>query len=473
MTAMVLDRPATIGLDEAAAEAVRRAIDANTAGLLLWTIPLDAPPDPVAFFASAGKGESRTFWQQPERGIALVGIGEAAVLAGAGDRRFRQVGASFSTNVNGSVAAAAPGASAHGPLALGGFAFDPKRSGGDEWKAFPDGLMVVPKALLRLAPDGAALTVAVPVTPEADVAATAAAAREAAARSSRSAEFAPVCIEPPQPLLRRDVPPPAEWKREVARAAADVRAGRLDKVVLARTERVLVAGEIDVAATLLRMRAANPSASLFAVARNGSVFLGASPETLIRLRDGAFETTPLAGSIARGSTPDEDSLLARRLLRSAKDRHEHEVVVGAILQVLDPVSAEVAADPAAPRVVAHRTVQHLATPIHGRARSGMTVLDLVDRLHPTPAVGGYPTDAALAAIRTSEGFDRGWYAGPIGWIGSNGDGEFAIGIRSALVAGNQAVLYAGCGIVGDSDPESEYAETLPKLRAIGAALGAE
>ncbi len=440
--------------------------------LALWSEPLASTPNPVAFFAAAETGDIRTIWEQPERGSALVGVGVALVVGGEGRSRFVAAGDAFGRMAARAVTAAGGGAEPIGPVAIGGFAFDPSRSRSEEWSAFPDGMLVVPRALLRVADGAAMLTVAVAVEPGAVAEDLESAMLAEARRWSSLPGMGPVCIDPPPPVMRREAPPPAEWKRSVAEAAADVRAGRFDKVVLARSERVVVEGAIDVPGTLVRMREANPTATLFAMDIGGVAFVGASPETLVRLEAGALHTTPLAGSIGRGATPGEDARLARRLLRSGKDRHEHEVVVGAILQALDPVCDDLAPDPAAPLVVANRTVQHLATPISGRVRRDVGVLDLVQRLHPTPAVGGYPAEAALAAIREREAFDRGWYAAPFGWIGADGDGEFAIAIRSALVDGGAATLYAGCGIMGDSDPDSEYDETRLKLRAIGAALGA-
>lgn len=440
--------------------------------LVVWTEPLAAVPDPVAFFAAADTTEPRTFWHQPARGTAIVGAGTAGAVRGNGRGRFAEAGAAFARMAERAVSVADADAAPIGPIAVGGFAFDPARPRGAEWGEFPDGLLVVPRALLRISDGAATLSLAASVGPDAapeDVAAT---IEAEARRWTRVPGLAPVCVEPPPPVMRREAPPPAEWKRSVAQAAADVRAGRFDKIVLARSERVIVEGDLDLPGTLLRMRDANPTASVFATALPGAAFVGASPETLVRLDGGRMRTTPLAGSIGRGATPGEDARLARRLLRSGKDRHEHEVVVGAILQALDPVCLDLAPDPEAPLIFANRTVQHLATPIFGRVRADAGVLDLVQRLHPTPAVGGYPTEAALAAIREREAFDRGWYAGPIGWIDADGDGEFAIAIRSALVAGNAATLYAGCGVMGDSDPDSEYEETRLKLQAIGAALGA-
>ncbi|MFM9107740.1 MAG: isochorismate synthase MenF [Chloroflexota bacterium] len=465
--------PAAGSTIAAAADRAReRAALTSLAVPLCWTEPVDGQADAAAFFASADAAAPRTLWLDGQRGVALAGSGTALLFpAGEGDR-FAGTAAALRAAQDLAVAGGADGVLAAGLVALGGFAFDPQREAAPEWSGFPAALMAVPEALLRVGEGGATVTATVLVDGGSDPAAV---ADRVAAILSRAREVASPAGAPERPaaglVAHREVPPAGPWKSMVAEAAADVRAGRFDKVVLARSERIACAGEIDVAGTLHRMAASNPAAMIFAVGVPGAVFLGASPETLVELDGGRLRTTPLAGSIARGATREQDEALARRLLRSGKDRIEHDVVVGAILQALDPVCLDLRPAPEAPLVVKNRTVQHLATPISGRVRPGVSAVDIAGRLHPTPAVGGYPADAALAAIRAREGFDRGWYAGPVGWCGPGGDGCFCIGIRSALVRGNEAILYAGCGIVADSDPDTEYAETCLKLGAIGAALG--
>jgi len=465
--------PATGSLLTAAADRAReRAVLTGSQVPLCWTEPLAGPVEAAAFFAAADTSAPRTLWQDGTRGLALAGAGAALVFPESGGDRFAETAAALrgaqALAVSGSARETVPA----GLTALGGFAFDPAREAGPEWAGFPAAMMAVPEALLRIEGGTATVTATVMVDGASD---PAAAARRVAAIVARAREQARPGGAPERPaaavVAHREVPPAGPWKSMVAAAAADVRAGRFDKVVLARSERIACDEKIDVAATLRRMAASNPAAMMFAVGVPGAVFLGASPETLVELGNGKLRTTPLAGSIARGETPEEDAALARKLLRSGKDRIEHDVVVGAILQALDPVCLDLRPAPDAPLVVKNRTVQHLATPISGRVRPGVSAVDIAGRLHPTPAVGGYPADAALAAIRAREGFDRGWYAGPVGWCGPEGDGCFCIGIRSALVRGAEAILYAGCGIVADSDPDTEYAETCLKLGAIGAALG--
>ena len=177
----------------------------------------------------------------------------------------------------------------------------------------------------------------------------------------------------------------------------------------------------------------------------------------------------LAGSIRRGKTPAEDARLGQTLLDSAKDRAEHAVVVRALGEALGETCDRLQVSDT-PSLLKLGHIQHLCTPITGHLANGHTLLDLVERLHPTPAVGGRPREAALRLIRACEGLDRGWYAGPVGWLDAQGEGEFAVALRSALLHGNTATLFAGCGIVADSDPEREYAESRLKLKPMLTAL---
>jgi isochorismate synthase len=220
------------------------------------------------------------------------------------------------------------------------------------------------------------------------------------------------------------------------------------------------------------LRTEYPSCFVFGFARGERCFLGATPERLVRLRDKLVSTMCLASTIRRGETPEQDRLLGEALLSDPKERQEHEVVVRALRSGLSELCEEVAPI-GSPILLKVRNVQHLLTTIVGRVAEGRDLLDLVERLHPTPAVGGAPRPRARALIRAIERLDRGWYAGPIGWLDAQGEGEFSVALRSALLHGAEASLFAGCGIVTDSDPAAEYEESRWKLRPVLAALGGE
>jgi isochorismate synthase len=228
--------------------------------------------------------------------------------------------------------------------------------------------------------------------------------------------------------------------------------------------------DLDVIAVLRHLRAAQPDCFVFGYWRGDRAFVGASPERLVRLDGQMVQASSLAGSAARGASEQEDDALAAALLTSEKDRAEHGAVRDALRAGLADLCDDVMASET-PSLLTLRHVHHLHTPVSAVLRRGHSLIDVVARLHPTPAVGGTPRAAALEFIRRHEQLDRGWYAAPIGWMGRD-SGEFAVALRSAVIAGRDATLFAGCGIVAASDPDREFAESLVKLRPMQAALAA-
>jgi isochorismate synthase len=257
---------------------------------------------------------------------------------------------------------------------------------------------------------------------------------------------------------------------------ARIRAGALSKAVLARTLDVELGGALDTLDVLLALwqQHADTHAFLFEP-RPGSWLLGAAPEALATLRDGRVTATAVAGSVRRGAHPDEDRALAHSLLDSPKDRAEHRVVVEDMVARLGPLTREVRAEDE-PHVLTLARIQHLVTQVEAVARPEYPILHLVEALHPTPAVCGVPRDAALAFLHDAEPFHRGWYAGPVGWFDTEGEGHFVPALRTGVGSGDRWRLFAGAGIVEGSDPASEWEETaikfVPVLRALAAA-GAE
>lgn len=256
----------------------------------------------------------------------------------------------------------------------------------------------------------------------------------------------------------------AHLRRAIATAVEEIRAGRYQKTVLAGC-RLVATGDLRPSFILARLAAAFPTCCVFSIRAGGLTWLGATPEPLALVQGGELGLFSLAGSRRRGSTPEEDEALARELLASPKERWEHQLVLDAIRRDVSDLAVDPRYPPE-PAVMKLANIQHLSTPISARLAPGRTVLDVVERLHPTPAVGGWPRAEALDAIRRLEAMDRGWYAGPVGWVDASGDGEFFVALRSALVGGNVARLYAGAGIVADSDPAAELDEIETKLDAL-------
>lgn len=270
----------------------------------------------------------------------------------------------------------------------------------------------------------------------------------------------------PTELTIRSVLPPRRWCDAVGTARDRIRAGELTKVVLAREIEVLADSPIDHAELWSRLREAHPQAFCFAV----DGFLGASPELLVSRSGSTVRARPMAGTTPRTGHGDVDQRRAGELLSSEKNRSEHQVTIDAVHDRLLGWCSYLDAEPS-PSVVPAGPVQHLATLVEGRlSRPEPSVLELVAALHPTPAVGGEPTAAALALQAELEPASRGRYAGPVGWVDRSGNGTFAVGIRSIELSGRRGRLFAGVGVVADSDPESELAESRAKAQAVLSAI---
>jgi isochorismate synthase len=263
---------------------------------------------------------------------------------------------------------------------------------------------------------------------------------------------------------------PRAWTDAIGRAAARLRAGEAQKVVLARE--VLARGDsvVSAGAVVRGLRAAYPSCFTYLITgADGTAFAGASPELLIRRTGGHAYSQPMAGSVARGASDVEDERLARLLRDSKKDAIEHSLVSKFVVEALKPFARAVQAD--APEVVRFTNIQHLATSVRAELNEpAADALELAAALHPTPAVGGWPRAAADALIEELEDMERGWYAGAVGWIDGRGDGEFAVALRCGLLWEDGARLYAGVGVMPDSDAARELEETELKFKALLTAL---
>jgi menaquinone-specific isochorismate synthase len=255
----------------------------------------------------------------------------------------------------------------------------------------------------------------------------------------------------------------------VERGLGVIRSGQVDKIVLAHGLDVVAERAFTVAATLANLHDRYPSCYCFSTAcGQGDVFLGASPERLVSVNNGMMLTEALAGSAPRGMSEQEDLIYATQLLSSDKESHEHQLVSDFIAQKLRQLGIEPIYQ--TPRLLQLPNIQHRHTPITGKVPNSVHLLDILASLHPTPAVAGFPRELSCQYIRALEDFDRGPYAAPIGWVDGDGNGEFAVGIRSALIRGDRARLFAGAGIVAGSDPERERREVQMKLQALLEAL---
>ena len=399
-------------------------------GLVARTVRVDVDPAHVDLVAFAGA--DGVVWEH--EGVSLAGRGVATRLSAA------LVDEGLAAIEIDDDEVDAPGT---GAVAIGALPFT------------PDGRasLVVPERVVGRTPDGAVWQTTI---------------GEPGTASDRWTPLGPAetSVRSPSGFRLTAIPAHDEWCESVAEAVARIDAGEVEKVVLARAVEVEADGPLVVPDILRRLRVLFPSCMVFSV----DGFVGASPELLVSRLGLDVRSQPLAGTVARSGDPATDGRLASALLASGKDRREHGLVVTAVASALRPVCDRLDV-PATPEIVPLRNVAHLGTTIRGRlAAPAPSALALACRLHPTPAVAGTPTHAALALLARLEGSTRGRYAGPVGWVDARGNGEWAVGIRSAEVQGNRARLMSGNGIVAGSDPDDELAETQLKLQALLAAV---
>jgi isochorismate synthase len=406
----------------------------------------------------------RFYWERPSEDVALATAGCVHEVVAQGGQRFAECATEAEdvfrrVHVHGE--AAPPSA---GPVLVGGFGFGDDLPVGDRWRGFPAARLVLPARSLSNTPEGAFLTVlhrAPPGSEPQEVAVELEAGLEVEATHQSPPEFG---LEVPRYGLHSDRPL-AAYRNLVSRALDDIAAGELEKVVVARSVRIENEVTFEPARLLDALRRRHPSCASFAVGRDDATYLGATPETLLRLSGRRLETAALAGSALRGRTPEADAALARDLIESKKEQAEHSIVVRAIRDALMPHCDDLVV-PESPTLLALESIQHLETRIAGTLISGQHLLEVAAALHPTPAVGGAPREAALAWLREHESLERGWYAGAVGYVDAAGGGDLAVALRSALLRGEEADLFAGAGIVAGSNPDAELAETRLKLRPL-------
>ncbi|WP_374264561.1 isochorismate synthase MenF [Corallococcus sp. RDP092CA] len=409
--------------------------------------------DPLA--GADGLGAPSVYWERPVAREAAAGWGAAgvleahapgelpAVLGALGDDRVRWLDAASPV--------------VPGPW-FGGMRFSPTAPVDGAWRSHGLARWTLPEVLVWR--EGPALAAAV-FAPEGPGAEDVVRSRLERVRTSFPSSFRhPVGA----PVALRTASSRPDFEALVDRAVEAIGAGQLHKVVLARALEAEGPEPFDVVDVLARLREQNPRCATFLFrAPDGTGFLGATPETLCRVDGRRLETEALAGSAAPGG--------AEALDASDKDRREHEAVVRYILQALTPVAASVSAD-AQPSVLALKNVVHLRTGIRAELADGVDTARVVTALHPTPAVGGTPRERALSFLVEHESLDRGWYAGPVGWVGP-GRAHLVVALRSALVRGAKARLFVGAGIVAGSSAESEWRETEMKSLAMLRALGGQ
>ncbi len=403
-----------------------------------------SPVDPLRWVASQDDGV-RFFWRGRAQQDAVAGIGVAAKVQG--ENRGPIDFADLRSRIRGHLHMSPPAV-----RFFGGLRFDPESASSDEWSSFPSFRFHVPLFEVRRLQSECFLICNVSPTADRDWLID---------RIERLRPPVPAWPSLPSLVRRFDNPDDREWTHGVEWALRAFSSTALAKVVLARVAHFDFDGALDAYGLMARLRATTPHCYHFVFENDGDAFLGASPERLFSRNGNDIRSEAVAGTRPRGLTTGDDQQLRDELLLSEKDQREHEYVRQSVKEALTDITRVLHVDTTASEMRLARG-RHLVSHVDGVLKDGVDTFDLIDALHPTPAVGGYPYLEAADVIRHLEPFDRGWYAGPVGWIG-NDTAEFAVGIRSGLVRGPLLRLYSGAGIVCGSDPVREWNEVEQKI----------
>ncbi len=411
---------------------------------------ISADLDPFDFARTGAALVDRAVAFSGPSGSRLVGMGTAWRASASGSTRFSDLKPHMAA------LAATPGTAGRNLKAFMGFSFGSEPGEVPIWDGYDAAELFVPRITIEGANGGSIIRVVIPAEE------TAEATLELLA-SVRRPEWLPV-VDLGEHSAHAH-PPVSEWAASVDKAVVEILAGRLDKVVLARS---VVVGSAEPPAILRMFRElvrSYPQCYNFAWKSGDAVFMGASPELLAAVRGDHLTSNPLAGSAPRGEGSIEDDALGEELLASDKDRWEHALVVNDIRERLAPLTTGLEAS-AEPELKKMASVQHLSTLIDATLNDGAGLLDVIEAIHPTPAVCGVPTDTAVRLIDELETIDRGWYTGGVGWMDTEGDGAVALGLRCGLIRGTTTHLFAGAGIVEGSRPDAELRETRLKLEPL-------
>jgi len=400
--------------------------------------------DPFDFARTGAALVDRAVAFSSPGGVRLAGLGTAWRAAASGEGRFKELKTQIDE------------LDAPGVKGFVGFSFLPTVSPDSLWDGYEAAEMFIPRIGIEGVESGSVIRVAVPegdpLDPTLDL-----------LESMRRPQWSSVVDLGDHSTESR--PPVSEWAHSVTRALEFIERGDIDKVALARSVVVHSDAPPEILRMFRQLVVSYPQCYNFAWKSGDSVFMGASPELLAAVAGRRFRSNPLAGTAQRGEGSTQDEAIGAALLASAKDRREHAFVVEAMVEGLDPVTETLAASDA-PTLKKMERVQHLSSVIEGTLADDTGLLDLIDAVHPTPAVGGVPTKAAVDIIDQLESIDRGWYTGGVGWLDTDGDGAVALGLRCGLVRGKTTSLFAGAGIVAGSQPDSELLETRLKLEPL-------
>ncbi len=455
-----------------ASEQLQREETRTGDALTLISVGLPCPGLDIDTFVRAAQGGARFLWRSPNDARIVAGAGIVHEISGWGAGRYEQVARAARALLVGCSAL-----STAEPRLFGGFAFRDDFVPDQAWAEFSPAHFVLPHFQFEAGGNGAANLLSVNAqAPAREIGPELIEAMHAALLAKRDALLAFARDDaqpaPTHPASQHELIDFDAWARMIDCAHAQMRDTPLRKVVLARSEALCFDGAAPIDAALAQLNNDYPETYRFLFEPTpGRAFIGATPELLAAKTGNTLHTMALAGSIRRGATPREDVELSARLLASQKDRFEHQIVVDDIAERLSTLSgtAPLIGDTG---VLAFKNIQHLHTPLSTTLTQPVSLFEIIAELHPTSALGGQPRALALPLISSLEPVTRGWYAAPVGWFDRHLNGEFGVAIRSAVAQDDRVWLYAGCGIVPDSDSDAEWRETLMKLAPMKRAFGA-
>lgn len=439
-------------------EALKQARMKRGSQLVSWTEKMEPLSLVQAFDQVEPFHLNRLFWSNNEQTFMLFGFGTAMEIV-ATENRFKQLDEKWSELVRNASIYNPYEAEGTGLTAFGGMSFDPLRERSELWKNFPVSQLTVPAYLVVYVNGEYYFTMNRLIDEETDIHLIAQ-DKEAMKRTLSGEKRQQTDVK--QKIIYKMEKNTDKWMESVKKAVKAINNDKAEKIVLARELRIKLKERVNVGSLIEKLMETQKQSYIFAYEQGDDCFVGASPERLVRLKGADLLSTCLAGTAPRGNSEAEDAEIADELLNDAKNRKEHDHVVKMIRSSIEPFCFNINI-PDQPVILTLRNLQHLYTPVTAKLKNGVTVFQLIEVLHPTPALGGVPRDTALEFIREEEQFDRGWYGAPIGWVDYHGNSEFAVAIRSGLVQGDEVSLFAGCGVMGDSDPEIEYQETAVKF----------
>ncbi|MGM8365159.1 isochorismate synthase [Virgibacillus sp. W0181] len=415
--------------------------------------------DPLHFFEAAKRlNKNRTFWTSTADDFFLVGIGNALEIV-ADESRFAVTKKEWQELLDEAIIHDPYREEGTGVVALGGMSFDPQCEQKSLWKNFQSSQFTVPEFILLKSKNNYYLTMITVVTKNDyfDDFINKWGQIHELIHIDEVTKFPTAAV-----IESKHEIGISKWLDSVQKAINEIKNNRAKKIVLAREMRVKLDKQAEVSVILKKLIEKQKNSYIFAFEQDEDCFIGATPERLVKIQGKDLLSTCLAGTAPRGNTAEEDKQISEELFHDEKNREEHEYVVQMIKKSMKSYCTDIDI-PAQPVVYHLKNLHHLYTPVQAKLKEDASIFDIIEKLHPTPALGGVPRDASLAFIREHEQMDRGWYGAPVGWLDSNENGEFAVAIRSGLIQGDEVSLFAGCGVMKDSDPELEFEETNVKL----------